>query len=103
MEKFLLKISLISENHYYYYYFLEIVSTYSNEIIHIHICMKLERHKDSILVFLKTQRFQKTLLKKNLRDFIFSFDILRSKRTFQNIATCTKCFIFLKFWFGINF
>jgi len=26
---------------------LAIISTYSNEITHIYICMKLERHKDS--------------------------------------------------------
>jgi len=43
--------------------FFEIVSTYSNEIIHIHIfmklhvnmCMKLERHKDSIYFFKDTK------------------------------------------------
>jgi hypothetical protein len=41
---------------------LEIVLTYSNEITHINMCMKLERHK--FIIFLKrTQRFQKTFLK----------------------------------------
>jgi hypothetical protein len=39
------------------------ISTYSNEITHIYICMKLERHKDSNL-FLKRHKGSKRHWKK---------------------------------------
>jgi hypothetical protein len=57
---------------------LEIISTYSNEITHIHICMKLhvyEIGKTQIFnVFLKGHKDSKDIEKN--KEIYFSFDIL---------------------------
>jgi hypothetical protein len=51
------------------------------------------------LFFEKVSKIPKDIEKN--KEICFSFDILRSIRTFQNITTC-KMFIFQKFQFEID-
>jgi hypothetical protein len=62
--------------------------------LHVNMCMKLERHKDS-KKYLEGHTDSKRHYNNNYynKEIWLSFNILRSIRTFRNITTC-KMFIF---------